>query len=101
MPARKVPSPEAAAARRYVDAVDLVRKLRREWKRLGEPVTTVGSMDQLIAHPLVKMIRDAERDVERLEAAMRPRHRGPVPSAVPNSGGERPALSLVGLGNSN
>ena len=53
------------AADRYSRAVDLEQAIRSEWKSVGSPLLAEGSMGQLVEHPLVKMLKEAERDSAR------------------------------------
>ncbi len=52
------------------------------WQAEGAPLLMTGSTGQLIEHPLMKMLREADLLCDRLGAAVRKRHRGPEPSAV-------------------
>lgn len=47
-------------------AVADLERFRAEWVRLGSPWFTEGSQGQPVPHPLVRMIREAERAVEML-----------------------------------
>lgn len=69
----------------HAQAVDLVGRIEAEWESLGRPLTTEGGATgrALVPHPLVKMLQEARRDVDRFARALRRRHSGPVPSAVP------------------
>jgi hypothetical protein len=51
---------------RFQEAVHDLTQFRRAWNRLGRPWSAVGSKGQLVAHPLVALIRQAEVAVERL-----------------------------------
>lgn len=67
-------------------AVELVCQIEAEWDRLGRPLTTEGGATgrAMVPHPLVRMLQEARRDVDRFgRAAKAHAHRGPVPSAVP------------------
>ena len=49
-----------------------------EWERLDRPVVSVGSRKQVVPHPLVRMLAEADLLCERLRKPLRVRHRGPV-----------------------
>ena len=53
-------------AGRLEAAVADLAQFRSEWESLGSPWSSVGSTGQEVAHPLIKVIRDAERAVEML-----------------------------------
>lgn len=60
---------------RYARAADLAGLLREEWEREGRPATSKGGATgkALVAHPLVKMIADAEAEAGKLyDALIRP-----------------------------
>jgi hypothetical protein len=42
------------------------------WIKLGQPVTTEGSKGQLVAHPLLRELRDETRAVHELAKALLP-----------------------------
>jgi hypothetical protein len=52
------------------------------WEAEGAPLLTSGSIGQLVPHPLVKMLNEADLLCDRLGAVIRKRHSGPQPSAV-------------------
>jgi hypothetical protein len=80
---------------RYREAVARRDAIRDAWIAEGAPLLTTGSTGQLVEHPLVKMLREHDVLADRLSAAARGRHRGPVPSAVlVSSIGESPAAKL-------
>lgn len=56
----------AVSADRLDAAVADLQRFRDEWQALGCPSLAEGSMGQQVAHPLIKLIRDAERAVELL-----------------------------------
>lgn len=55
---------------------------RDAWESEGAPLLTAGSTGQLVPHPLVKMLNEADLLCDRLGAVIRKRHPGPQPSAV-------------------
>lgn len=60
---------------RYARAADLAGLLRAEWEAAGRPATSKGGATGkvLVAHPLVKMIGEAEAEAAKLyEALLRP-----------------------------
>jgi hypothetical protein len=72
----------ADAELRYLEAVERRGAIQEAWQAEGAPLLATGSTGQLVEHPLVKMLREHDLLVDRLAAAARVRHRGPVPSAV-------------------
>jgi hypothetical protein len=85
----------AEAEARYREAVARRDAIQAAWEAEGSPLLARGSTGQLVEHPLVKMLRDHDLLVDRLAAAARRAHRGPVPSAVLKpSIGESPAAKL-------
>jgi hypothetical protein len=72
------------AERRYIEALGRRDAIRDAWEAEGSPLLSTGSKGQLIEHPYVRMLRDHDVLVDRLAAALRQRHRGPDPSAVPS-----------------
>ena len=69
---------------RYVRAADLAGLLRQEWETAGRPATSTGGATgkALVAHPLVKMIAEAEAEAAKLyeqllRPAATPARRGP------------------------
>jgi hypothetical protein len=56
--------------------------LRGEWERLGRPALSDGSKRQLIVHPLLGAIAEAEVVADRLRQRLVKTHPGPQPSAV-------------------
>ena len=59
------------AAIRYARAVDLADELRREWDDHGRPKLYTASNGNLIPHPLIKMVREAESDAARFGKALK------------------------------
>ena len=56
--------------RRYSRAVILAERVRREWEAAGAPLVAEGSTGQLTTHPLVRLLRDVERDAFTYGAAL-------------------------------
>jgi hypothetical protein len=67
---------------RYAEAVERRNGIRDAWEAEGSPLLTSGSTGQLVPHPFVKMLHDADLLCDRLGDVVRKRHRGPEPSAV-------------------
>jgi hypothetical protein len=67
---------------RYTEAVARRDAIRDAWEAEGSPLLTSGSTGQLVPHPLVKMLNEADLLCDRLGDVVRKRHRGPEPSAV-------------------
>ncbi|MGZ4394531.1 MAG: hypothetical protein ACXVZ2_04115 [Gaiellaceae bacterium] len=67
----------------YLAACERRHAIWSAWIAEDSPLLSVGSTGQPIEHPLVRMLRDHDLLVDRLAAAAKVRHRGPVPSAVP------------------
>ena len=44
----------------YEAAIERLESLCAEWERLGRPGTAAGSTGQLVAHPLLRAIIDAD-----------------------------------------
>jgi hypothetical protein len=85
----------AEAENRFAEAVARRDAIRDAWEAEGSPLLATGSTGQLVEHPLVKMLRDHDVLVMRLEAVLRKRHAGPDPSAVIKpSIGKSPAAKL-------
>jgi len=55
-----------SSGERLEAAVSDLQRFRDEWEALGSPSLSEGSTGQLVPHPLIKLIRDAERAVELL-----------------------------------
>ncbi len=80
---------------RYDAAVALVDQIRGEWVAIGSPLLADGSMGQLVPHPFVRMLREAERDASRFGELLKKKHRGPAPTAVLQAKiGKSPASKL-------
>jgi len=72
---------------RYASAVDLADRARREWRKLGAPLTITHPNGITSTHPLVNVMRDSEKDAARYGEALglkpgRVAHRGPDPVAT-------------------
>jgi len=74
-------TPQEDARDAYDDAVRRAVLIKDAWVALGEPITAFGSTGQLIAHPLLKAMNDAELLADRLRQRLTPRHPGPDPVA--------------------
>jgi hypothetical protein len=72
----------AEAENRYAEAVLRRDAIRDAWEAEGAPLLSGGSTGQLVPHPLVKMLNEADLLCDRLGAVIRKQHRGPQPSAV-------------------
>ena len=87
-------------AARYAHAVDLADRARREWRRAGSPLTITHPNGITSAHPLIGVLKDAERDAGRYGDAVglkpvRVTRRGPDPVAkITADIGESPAARL-------
>jgi hypothetical protein len=82
------------AERAYEDARERSRLLKAEWERLNRPVLSTGSRGQVIAHPLLAAMNEADVIVDRLRQRMMQKHPGPSPSAVPGIASLSPAARL-------
>ena len=58
------------AARRYASAADREEGARQAWYRAGKVLTLVGANGIEYPHPLLKVIRDAERDAAKYGEAL-------------------------------
>ena len=85
---------------RYAFAVDLADRARREWRSVGAPLTIAHPNGIVAQHPLIAVMRDAERDAARYGEAVglkpgRVARRGPDPVAtIAADLGESPAAKL-------
>lgn len=65
------------AVERYSNAVELAKRIRAEWAKLGCPLTTEGGATgkAVVTHPLVTLLLNVERDAQRFshEVAVRSR----------------------------
>lgn len=88
------------AVRRYAHAVDVADRARREWRAAGSPSLITHPNGITCAHPLIGVMRDAEKDAARYGEALglkpgRVAHRGPDPVATITADiGESPAAKL-------
>jgi hypothetical protein len=83
----------------HAEAVVRRDAIRDAWIAEGSPLLGAGSTGQLVEHPLLKMLREHDVLVMRLEAVLRKRHAGPEPSAViVPSIGKSPATKLRAVG---
>lgn len=73
----------AEAAERYARAVERSHRVQAEWEGLGRPTLARGSMGQRVEHPLMKMIREHEREVSVLakHVGLEPASRARRPAA--------------------
>jgi P27 family predicted phage terminase small subunit len=55
---------------RYARAVDDVQRLREGWEMDGRPQHAMGSTSNLVVHPLVKGIREAEQHAAAMAKAI-------------------------------
>jgi hypothetical protein len=72
----------ANAADRLAAAEADLQRFRDEWEALGCPSMTTGSTGQLVPHPYVKLIRDAERAIVALSAAPAAKNKGGRPTGA-------------------
>jgi hypothetical protein len=90
-----IPEVQADAVEAYEAAVARARLLHAEWEKLGRPVLSAGSTGQVVAHPLLHAIAEAEVIADRLRQPLLKKHRGPEPSAVVEAEiGRSPAARL-------
>lgn len=59
----------STATARYNEALKDLKQFREAWEKVGRPETERGSQMQLVPHPYIKLIRDAEQAVLRLGQA--------------------------------
>ena len=96
------PALTIGALERYARSADRLAVVEATWIKLGQPVTTEGSKGQLVAHPLLRELRDETRAVHELAKALQPAaasgwRRGPGRrrrSARAQIAGRRAAASL-------
>jgi hypothetical protein len=90
----------ADAVARYAHAVDVAARARSEWRDGGSPPLITHPNGITSAHPLIGVMRDAEKDAARYGEALglkpgRVKHRGPDPVAtIAADIGESPAAKL-------
>jgi hypothetical protein len=73
------------AVRRYEDAQSRRDMIYEQWIGDGAPLLAMGSTGQLVEHPLVRMIRDHDALLVKLEVAVRQKRTsepGRKPTAV-------------------
>ncbi len=76
----RTPSEDAEDA--YRRAQERVRAAREEWEALGRPILATGSRRQTMAHPILRVMNEAESLADRLRRRITPVHPGPAPTAV-------------------
>jgi phage terminase small subunit len=88
-------------AANYAFAVDRGDKARQMWRREGEPLLVTPTKGPDYAHPLLKVMDDADKAANRfakelkIEAPGKQKHRGPDPKAVVQPDiGSSPAAKL-------
>jgi hypothetical protein len=88
------------AVRRYAHAVDVADRARVQWRKDGSPLLITHPNGITSAHPLIAVIRYAEKDAARYGEALglkpgRVVRRGPDPVATITADiGESPAVKL-------
>jgi phage terminase small subunit len=88
------------ALARYAQSVDVADRARREWREAGSPSLITYPNRITSVHPLIAVMRDAERDAAKFGEALglkpsRVSHRGPDPVAtITATIGESPAAKL-------
>lgn len=88
-------SPQEDAVTAYDAAEERARILRKHWEDEGMPLYTEGSTGQLVPHPIIKMIHDAELLADRLRKNVQSKHAGPNAKAVATAKiGKSPAQKL-------
>jgi phage terminase small subunit len=53
-----------------VNAVEVADQARREWEREGRPLSTTGSMGQLVEHPMVRTMERLDRAAATFGASL-------------------------------
>lgn len=81
-PALAEGGPLGDAQRAYKDAVERAEAIKEFWEAEGSPITGIGSSGQIVAHPLLKAIQEAELTAAKLRESFLRKHSGPEPSAV-------------------
>lgn len=85
----------AEAKKRYEDACQRRQETIEAWEAENKPLTTIGSRDQVVDHPLVKQINELDKLCAALGQALERKHRGPDPRAVVHAGvGQSPAVRV-------
>lgn len=85
---------ETSGGRLEAAVADLAR-FRDAWEAEGSPPLANGSMGQKVPHPLVKMIRDAERAVELLSRPAAAKRGGRPAGASSSPDRKKPRLRVV------
>ena len=75
-------TPQEDAQDAYDAAVQRANAIKAAWLDLGEPIVASGSTGQVIAHPLLKAMNEADSLADRLRQRVVARHAGPDPAAV-------------------
>lgn len=73
---------EEEALARYTEAAARREQIKELWALEGSPLLSLGSKEQLIEHPLLKMLREHDLLVQKLAVDVKKVHRGPAPSGV-------------------
>ena len=94
MPRRPVPD-MSKAENRFAEAVADLTLFRQRWNKEGRPNFAVGSKGQLVAHPLIALIRQAERAVEAMDVPAAGRRGGRPVGASSAPDRKRGQLKLV------
>jgi hypothetical protein len=58
-------------ANRLNEAINDLEQFRRKWNEEGRPLFVPGSRKNLVPHPYIKLIRDAERAVREMAGVSR------------------------------
>jgi Phage terminase, small subunit len=66
------PALTVGALERYARAADRLAHVQATWEDAGRPVTAKGSKGQVVAHPLLRELRDETRAVQQLAEALLP-----------------------------
>lgn len=73
---------ETEALARYEEASARREQIKELWELEGKPLLSLGSKEQLVEHPLLKMLREHDLLVQKLSVDVKKVHRGPQPSGV-------------------
>jgi hypothetical protein len=82
------------AEERYEAACQRRAEVIETWEQLGKPLTTIGSRNQEVDHPLVKQMNDLDRLCMQLGQVLQKKHAGPSPTGVLSAVGKSPAAKL-------
>jgi hypothetical protein len=85
----------SSPAERLEAAIDDLQRFRDEWERLECPSMIEGSMRSMVAHPLIKMIRDAETAIVKLSSPAAAKSKGGRPPGAQSSPDRRTKLKVV------